>query len=101
MTRIKRLTFAVPLFGVALLSFACSGSPNPSPPDQAGEPPPAKRSAEALAKEWTFSPEKDQKLQSYGSFATKSGENLVVATRGCRTRARPGNGWPGRPRSTP
>ena len=80
MTRINGSPSTAPLFGAALISFACSGSPNPSPPAQAGEPPPAKRTAEALAKEWTFGPEKDQKLQSYGSFAAKSGENLVVAS---------------------
>jgi hypothetical protein len=33
-----------------------------------------------VAREWTFGPEKDQKVQSYGAFLGKSGENLVVAS---------------------
>jgi hypothetical protein len=80
MTRKKWLTVAALIFGAALLWFARSGSSNPSPLAQATEPPPAKRAAEALAKEWTFGPEKDQKPQSYGSSSFKSGENLMVAS---------------------
>jgi hypothetical protein len=65
----------LPLVLLALLS-ACSKSPIPLSP--AEEPP--KRSAEALATEWAFNPGKDHKLQGYGWFKTKSGENLVVAS---------------------
>jgi len=65
----------LPLLLLALLS-ACSKSPNP--PSPAEEP--AKPSAETLANEWVFNPGKDHKLQGYGWFKTKSGENLVVAS---------------------
>jgi hypothetical protein len=80
MTRIKRLPLAAPLFGAALLFFACNGSPSPLPQAKATEPPPAKRTAEALAKEWTFGPEKDQKPQSYASNSSKSDESVMVTT---------------------
>jgi hypothetical protein len=46
MTRIKRVALAVPLFGAALLSFACSGSSNPSPQANAEDPPPKRTAPE-------------------------------------------------------
>lgn len=80
MTRIKQLIVTAPLVAAAVFSSACSGPSDPAPPAKAQEPSPAKRTAEALAREWTFGPEKDQKVQSYGSFLGKSGENLVAAS---------------------
>lgn len=80
MTRVKRFALTASLGGAALLSFACCGSSKPGQPAGGVETPRAKQSAEALAKEWTFGPKKDQKLQSYGSSTNKSGENLAVAS---------------------
>jgi hypothetical protein len=42
---------------------------------------PAKRTAEAVASEWTFNPGK-KKLQAWGAESAKSGENLVAVS--CR-----------------
>ncbi len=80
MTRIRKLTLAGPIVAATLLSFACSRSSDQAAPAKAREPAPPQRSARALAEEWTFGPQKDQKVQSYGSFFGKSGDNLVVAS---------------------
>jgi len=80
MTRIIRLAFVAPFFGAALFSLACTGSSSPPPQPKAEGPQPAKRTAEALTKEWTFGPEKDQKLQHHGSRSVASGENVMATT---------------------
>jgi hypothetical protein len=64
--------------------FARAGSTAPdntaAPPGPA-DAPPAKRSAEALAREWAFDPGK-KKLIGWGAESVKSGEGLVAVS--CR-----------------
>src|SRR5947209_1622504 len=64
------------LAACAVLAAGC-GPANPSPKPADG--PAGKPTADAVAKDWTFSPGKEQ-VQGYGSSAEKASDNLVVVT---------------------
>jgi hypothetical protein len=91
MVRIKQLMRYVPFMGAALFLGGCTDHPTGGPSTSAAEGPAAqktgagdvpatKKTAEALAREWSFNPANKKKLQSWGNETVKSGENLVVAS---------------------
>jgi hypothetical protein len=70
-----RPTLVIPfasIIAAALCACGCAGRPAAPAAD-------AKKSAEELARDWTFGPG-TQKLQAWGSELTKSGEKLVVVS---------------------
>jgi hypothetical protein len=80
MVRIKQLMRYVPFIGAALFLWGCADHSAGGPATSAGEVPPAKKTAEALAQEWSFNPAAKKKLQSWGNETVKSGDNLVVVS---------------------
>jgi hypothetical protein len=69
------------LVGAALFLYGCTDRPASAPVADAQGVPAAKKTAEAVAQEWSFNPAAaKKKLQSWGNETFKSGENLVVAS---------------------
>jgi hypothetical protein len=79
MVRIKGLTWCVFIIGAALFLWGCGDHPAVGPVTSAAQVP-AKKTAEALAQEWSFNPAAKKKLQSWGNETVKSGENLVIVS---------------------
>jgi hypothetical protein len=82
MVRTKGFIQSASWIGAALLLGGCAGRTD-SPAAPKVDNPTGQKTAEQLAREWTFGPG-TQKLQAWGSELTKSGEKLVVVS--CRLR---------------
>jgi hypothetical protein len=80
MVRSKQLGWCGFIIGAALLLWGCGDHPAVGPVTSAAQVPTAKKTAEALAQEWSFNPAAKKKLQGWGNETVKSGENLVVVS---------------------
>jgi hypothetical protein len=80
MVRTKPFIWYAAFAGAVLFLYGCADRPASGPAASATGPPAVKKTAEALAREWSFNPGAKKKLQSWGNETVKSGENLVVAS---------------------
>jgi hypothetical protein len=81
MVRRKLLVGCAALAAAVLFLYLWAARPAPGPAASASGPPAAKKTAEALAREWSFNPaDAKKKLQSWGHETVKSSESLVVVS---------------------
>src|ERR1700675_194839 len=96
MVRIKQLMRYVPFIGAALFLWGCADHSASGPATsaaQAAQVPAAKKTAEALAQEWSFNPAAKKKLQSWGNETVKSGDNLVVISARLQDQGKANDWW--------
>src|SRR5271165_6662696 len=81
MVRTKQFILYAAFAAPALFLYGCTDRPASGPATSAAEVPAAKKTAQALAQEWSFNPAAaKKKLQSWGNETFKSSENLVVVS---------------------